>query len=88
MLIKNMVDSIDFRKLLIISAVVLNLFLFGITAWRFISQELSEKVIIKDPMVIYDNMKIEQMDRQGVYGIISEAKLKELLDMKEQVPFH
>jgi len=37
--------------------------------------------IIKDPMIIYDNHKIERMDRQGIIGVISEAQMKEILNI-------
>ena len=43
--------------------------------------------IIKDPMIIYDNHKIEKMDRQGIIGVISEAQMKEMLNIQETVPF-
>ncbi len=48
---------------------------------------LNESSIIKDPMMIYDNTKIEKIERQGIYGIISEERLQRFIGKKNELPF-
>jgi len=37
---------------------------------------------IKDPVIIYNDMRIKKMDNKGIYGIISEKELKWLIGFK------
>ncbi len=56
-------------------------------------QKMKDAYIIKDPMVVYSDYSIERFDARNiygrdVYGIISEAKLKELLGVKSETLLH
>ena len=50
----------------------------------FIEHKLSKRPIniIKDPVIVYDDLRIEEMDNRGVWGVISRKDLKDLLGYK------
>ena len=43
--------------------------------------------IIKDPIIVYENIRTEPLNRQGVIGVVSEEELKKFIGIKETVPF-
>ena len=48
--------------------------------------EKSKIHIIKDPIIVYENMQAEPINRQGVIGVVSESQLKNIMGIKEAVP--
>jgi len=49
--------------------------------------ETQKLYIIRDPVIIYSNLTLEKVTKEGLFGIISEAKLENLLKMQEKLPF-
>ena len=72
---KKITNSILLTLAVIIA--LITCYLIGVDAGK-----RQKELVIRDPVVIYDNMKIELMDNRGIYGIISERKLKELIGFK------
>ena len=47
--------------------------------------EKSKIHIIKDPIIVYKNIRTEPLNRQGVIGVVSEEELKKFIGIKETV---
>ena len=66
---------------IVITVLVVSIFIATVVVISTAKPKNSHKVI-KDPVIIYDNLKIEPMDTRGVFGVISEKDLKEFLEFK------
>lgn len=75
----------DFREIYLLG--LLAVFISALWLLYGIYLKKAEIHIIKDPIVIYDNMRAEPLDRRGVIGIVSEKELKEMIGVKDEVPF-
>jgi len=48
----------------------------------FWDKEIKERIVIKDPLLITEDMQIVRPEIQGLYGVISEKDLKKFLNYK------
>ena len=55
---------------------------WGIAVYVAYDKGKEVKKIIKDPYIIYNDMRIEKLEIKGMYGIISGKELKSFLNFK------